>query len=291
MRPYSSLYVVFAVTFLICGALMGQPARCTQDTVVGTYALVTQGTMIMPAAGAAGPVSVPSAALGIVSIDAGGTITGTATMSMGGDISQTPWPGAIQVKPDCNAVVNWAGGTTGAAVIMDEGKEIRSIMLSATAAKGIVQAQWKRVSRVTSAVESTQCSPASVHGVYAASYQGIQIGTPPGATQPMSMPTVMVSLVSVDYQGQISGGGTMSLAGDPVPFQVVRGTLDVNPDCSAVTQMALDAGPLSNEGTGWMVVLDGGNELWSLPTQSNSGKTIAFGSWKRISPVPAANSK
>lgn len=205
---------------------------------------------------------------------------------MGGEVSQPQWPGTIQVNLDCTAAVNWTGGPTGAAVILDEGQSIRSIMVQSVAGKGIVQGEWRRISRVPATVEPAQCSPADVHGVYASSYQGIQIGTPPGATQPVAMPTVMVSVASIDYQGQISGGGTMSLAGDPVPFQVSQGTVTVNADCSAVTEMALDAGPLSNTGKGWMVVLDGGDELWSLPTESHSGKTIAFGTWKRISPIP-----
>jgi len=265
-----------------CCLLEAQPAVCTQDTVTGTYALVTQGTMLLPVAGQTS--AVPAIALGLLSIDPDGTIAGQAVMSIGGDIIRSPWPGAIQVNADCTAAVVWAGGTAGTAVIQEEGREIRSIMTQSASGKGIVWGQWKRISRVPASVEPAQCSPASVYGVYAANYSGTQIGTPPGGTGVAAIPTVMIGLVSIDYKSQIDGGGTLSLGGDTLPFRY-KGTVAVNPDCSAVTKMTTAAGPLTNDGTGWMVVLDGGNELWSLPTESNAGKSIVFGTWKRISPL------
>ncbi len=289
MRTHIGRYFGLALPLFLCGTLAAQPVRCSQDTVTGTYALVTQGTMLMPVTAGGDLSAVPATALALVSIDSTGAISGPGVMSIGGNIMRGPWPGTIRVNSDCSAAVDWTGGTSGDAVILDEGAEIRSVMTHAGNGKGIVLGQWKRISRVPETLEPAQCAATSVHGVYAASYQGIQIGTPPGGGQAMAMPTVMVGLTSIDYQGQISGWGTLSLAGDALRFQITSGKIEVSPDCSAVTRMALTAGPLANDGKGWMVVLDGGNELWSLPTEVTQGKQIAFGTWKRVSPIPLAN--
>ena len=286
MRNRGFRFLGLALPLLLCGALLGQPALCTQESVVGMYALISEFTMAMPVPGAAQPVMASGAWLAIVSIDANGTISGGGPWNVNGSISQMPAPGIFQVHTDCTGVVNWVGGTVGSAVVMDGGKEIRTMVIQSAQGVPTMWGHWKRISPVPATVASAQCSTAAVHGVYAVDYEGLVIATPQGATQPVSMPTVMVSLASVDYQGQISGVGAMTTAGNSLPTKVTSGTVTVNTDCSAVTQMGLAAGPLTDSGKGWMVVLDGGNELWSVPTESNLQKSVAFGTWKRISPVP-----
>ena len=76
------------------------------------------------------------------------------------------------------------------------------------------------------------------------------------------------------------------MAGDPQEYQILNGQIDVQPDCSATVQMSVSTGTLSDEGKGWMVVLDGGNELWNIQTESRVAKPILSGVWKRISPIP-----
>ncbi len=287
MRHNTSRYIGFSLPLFLCSLLPAQPARCTQDTVVGTYAIATQGTMLMPASTGSQPVAVPAASLALVSWDAQGVMSGQSFGALGGAISPVPGAGTIQVNPDCTAVVKTAVGTTSLDVILDEGREIRAVMYQGPGVTPMVQGIARRISRIPSTVAPAQCSQADVHGVYAVTYQGTYMIPQPAASQAAPVPALMIALVSIDYQGRLSGHGKATTGGVSTDFTIVDGAVDVKADCSAVAQMSVKSGLIADQGKSWMAVLDGGSELWALQTASNLGKPIVTGTWKRISPIPS----
>jgi hypothetical protein len=279
------------------GLLCGQPPRCTQDSVAGSYAIAAQGNMLITPAGAAQPISVPIANLALVSIDSQGTMAGQGFGSLGGTVSQTPGAGSIQVNPDCTAVVTTAAGTKSIDVVLDQGQEIRGLMIQAAGGKPVVQGAGRRICRFgrqpffcnprfQAIFRPAECSAADVRGVYAISYQGTYMVPQPGATQPVPVASLITALASIDYEGRLSGRGTATMAGDPQDYQILNGQIAVQPDCSATVQMSVGTGTLTDEGKSWLVVLDGGNELWAIQTESRAGKPVLAGVWKRLSTIP-----
>lgn len=287
MRFHKSRYIGFLLPLFLCGLLRGQSARCSQDTVVGTYAFATQGTMFLSPSAGSPPVAVPAASLALLSIDSQGVMSGQAFGALGGNVGPVPGAGSFQVNPDCTATVKTAVGTTSTDVILDEGKEIRALMYQAPGAKAMVQGIGRRISRIPNTVDAAQCSPADVHGIYAVTYQGTYMMLQRDAPQPVPVPGSTIALVSIDYQGQLSGHGTISMAGDARESPTVGGNVDVKSDCSAVVQMSVRTGIMPDMGKSWMVVLEGGNELWAIQTESSVAKPIVTGTWKRISPIPS----
>lgn len=180
-------------------------------------------------------------------------------------------------------------------------EESRGLVFQGLGVKPMMQGIGRRISRVgdrddvrlgreyrgQNTVDPDQCSPADVHGIYAVTYQGIYMMPQPNAPQPVPVPVSTIAPVSIDYQGQLSGHGTISMAGNAMEYAIVDRTIDVKPDCSAVVQMSVKSGSLADEGKSWVVVLEGGNELWAIQTESSVAKPIVTGTWKRISPIPS----
>ena len=283
MRHYSMLAVL-----LVCASLaLAQPNRCTLDTVVGTYALSYQGYMLMSASGTSQPAAVPIAGLALVAIDSQGAITSTGYQSTGGQISQGPMPGTLKLNSDCNGTVDWGGGVTGNLVVLHEGAEIHSIMTHGPAGSPVVSGTWKRISRTSNTVEPAQCSPNSLVGVYAIRQSGTMMMTQPGSSQAAPAPVAMMAVGWVGYDGLGSTTGIASLAGQVLPFAVADVKFDVKPDCTATSSSNLTSqGVTLGQAVGWGLVLDGGDEAWSIETQDPTGLPVLLGTWKRISPVP-----
>jgi len=217
--------------------------------------------------------------------------------ALGGTVSQTPGTGSIHVNPDCTAVVTTAAGTKSIDLILDQGQEIRGLMTQATGSKPVVQGTGRRICRFgrhplfcdprfQTVFRQPQCSAADVRGVYGVTYQGTYMVPQPGAPQPVPVPSLITALATIDYQGRLSGRGTISMAGDAQDYPILSGQIDIQPDCAATVQMSVSAGALTDEGKGWLVVLDGGNELWGIQTESRVAKPILSGIWRRISPIP-----
>jgi len=284
MRYHTSRYIGFSLPLFLCSLLPAQPAQCTQDTVVGTYAVAMQGTMLVPSSAGSQPLAVPFVGLAITSIDSLGVISGPPMKAALGDtISSIPGAGSIQVNPDCTAVVKSPLGMTTNDVIMDEGKEIRSLMSQVPGgATAVVQGHGKRISRIPSTVAPVQCSPADVHGIYAYTSQGTFI------TPQASQLALTVGLASIDYQGQFSGSGKGSVGGAVMDW-TGAGQLSVNADCSATLHATIQSGPMTDVEDAWMVVLEGGNELWLIQTSSTVFKPVLTATLKRISPIPAVS--
>jgi hypothetical protein len=290
MKYRTGRYFGFALPLFLCSQLPGQPAQCTQDTVVGTYAIATQGSMLAPSSSGAQPSAVPAASLAILSIDAQGSMSGSGMGAVGSTVAPLPALGSIQVNSDCTAVFKTSIGTTSLDVILDEGKEIRGLMFQGPGSIPMILGNGRRISRIPSAANTAQCSAADVHGVYQFTYQGTYIIPQPGTSQSISQSTLMIGLASIDYQGHLSGSGRSSLGGNSTEFTIQSGQLNVNPDCSTTAHMSVQAGALADEGESWMVVLEGGDEMWAIQTSSTLAKPVVTGVWKRISPIPSVQS-
>lgn len=289
MRNLTGRYLGFTLPFFLCSVLPGQPSQCTQHMVVGTYAIATQGTMSVRSSAGAQPIAVPAASLAILSIDPQGVMSGRGMGAVGTTVGPLPGTGSIQVNSDCSAIFKTTLGTTSYDVIVDGGNELRGLMFQGPYGPMMVQGTGKRISRVPSTVTAPQCSTADVHGIYAFTYQGTYITPQPGTPQPVPQPALMIGIASIDSEGQLSGFGKSSIGGNSMDFTLAGGQLNVNADCSATAHMSAQSGPLADEGESWMVVLEGGSELWAIQTTSSLAQPVVTGTWKRISPMPSAN--
>ena len=283
MRNLTGRYFGVTLPFILCSVLPGQPAKCTQDTVVGTYAIATEGTMLVPSSTGAQPGAIPAASLAILSIDSQGVMSGKGMGAIGSTADPLPGSGSIQVNSDCTAVFKTGLGMTSMDVILDEGKEIRGLVFGGPGAVPMMLVTGRRISRVPSAVTTTQCSAADVHGMYAFTYSGTYMSPQLG-----SQTALMVGLASIDYDGQLSGSGKSSIGGTSRDFTIASGQINVNSDCIATAHMSVESRPLSDEGESWIVVLEGGSELWAIQSSSGIAKPVVSGTWKRISPIPSA---
>lgn len=286
MRFQIRLLAMFAA-FCLSALLSAQ--TCTLDTVVGTYAVSGQGTLIMTPPGASQPVAVPAAMLGVGSVDFEGAIAAPLVVqSRGGMISEGPMPATIDVNADCTGRITWQGGPASSIVILDGGDEIRGLISVAPPGMAAVfSGAWKRISHVPTSVVPQQCSPVSLHGTYAFSYQGIGMQAGPGVAMPA--PYAMIGRVSFGYDGSVSGFGTGALGGRIVPFAMLNAKAVLNPDCTGrITATFNVAGQnMPGQAEDFFVVLDGGNEVWTIEISTPSGAgPITLGNWKRLSPVP-----
>ena len=95
MRYFISRYAGLSIPLFLCSLLPGQPAQCTQDTVVGTYATAAQGVMLVPSSTGGQAAAVPAASLAILSIDSQGRMSGKGYGAMGGGVGQVPGGGSF----------------------------------------------------------------------------------------------------------------------------------------------------------------------------------------------------
>ncbi len=282
---------IFLMVICAAGAksMLAQPNYCMQETVVGTYAFATQGTMIVVSGGS--QVAVPGAGLAVVAIDAEGAMSAAGYQSMAGQITKSTNQGTIRVNSDCTATLDWGQGVTGAAVIIDEGKELNSIMLTAgPLGKAVITGDWKRISRVPNTVVSEQCAPNAISGAYAFRESGIVMMALPGAPQPAPVPTAMLGTGSAYGDGTEAAAATGSMGGQMVPFGIATtSNLKVNPDCTATLGFNLSSqGKTMGQTQHFAVVLDGGNEIWGLEIQDSLGSPVTLATWTRVSTMPAA---
>ena len=82
------------ITFVVSVAPSAQAAsgKCSFSKVAGTYGLTTTGSI--PAIG-------PVAAVGLITIDASGNISGSQTRSLNGDIADETFTGTATLNSDC----------------------------------------------------------------------------------------------------------------------------------------------------------------------------------------------
>jgi hypothetical protein len=145
------MVVVFALS--VVGFVPCAHARCSRVTLTGTWGFTTTGTIILPVIGPA-----PVGAVGHISFDGAGGVSGEQTRSVGGQVAQETFSGTYTVNGDCSAdftVQVFLSGTFVRAstvhLILDNNLlEIRAIFTSSALPDGtplpsILTAQAKRV--------------------------------------------------------------------------------------------------------------------------------------------------
>ncbi len=142
-----------------------------------------------------------------------------------------------------------------------------------------------------SAVAAAQpnCSLDSIRGTYAVSYIGWVTITLPGVP-PVTTPGTILGVVSIGFDGQLSGGGAVSGFG-PVTDYDISGTVEIKPDCTGT--LRLKSKPRSGGPAGTEVdrFVFNPNEKTLLVTIVDLGPGVypaVLGTWKRITAAPNA---
>src|SRR5438309_12072950 len=91
--------VLAAIGLFLLLAGPGLHAACTSATAAGTFGFTTTGALILPA----GPV--PVAAVGLVTLELNGNITGSQDRSVGGAFAHETITGTFTINRDCAIVV------------------------------------------------------------------------------------------------------------------------------------------------------------------------------------------
>lgn len=113
---------------------------CSNGSLAGAWGYTETGT-VMPPTGA-----VPAAAVGRYTFDDAGNFSGTQDTSTGGMVAHDTKQGTFIVNPDCTGTLtlgvydpsgNLLRSSVWAMVLVDQGKEIRSIMTSLVLANGM----------------------------------------------------------------------------------------------------------------------------------------------------------
>ena len=282
MRGSIVHFTAAAAALVFGSALPAQSMHCTQETVVGTYALAYQGTVFIPQQGSQ-PVPMRGLGLQLVSIDAGGALTATGYQNIGGNAIYYPaMPGTIKVNPDCTGTLDWIGVPAGSArsalIIFHGGGQINVLVLTSPIGFTTVYGAMKRVSRVPTTVQPAPCSESNVFGTYAFQENGSLMA-------PAAVPLAEMSINPVTLDGTFTGTGILSAGGQSVPVAVTTGQIQLNPDCTW-TQVAdvTSQGVSIGQARYWGVVLDGGDTLWGIDlSQLPSGKAISLRTGTRIS--------
>lgn len=260
-------------------------AQCSLDTVRGTWAYYSQGTLMMPGPGNTAPVAVPFVGLGLQRIDYGGRFTVAGTINAGGQVQNVKVTGTISVNPDCTAsdvytLPGVPGQRSDRLVILDGGNEM---MMMGTNPGSAGFASYRRLS-----ASEPQCTTGMIHGVYAGALNGVVLMPPPGQSQPAPFPFLQIGVVTWDYAGKATGATTINAGGNLVNYVYPEMQLTVNADCTGSVKWK--AGPKGSSqfgsGANDVVVLNNGDEVLLIPTANPGGPAIAVGRFKRISTLP-----
>jgi hypothetical protein len=143
---------------------------------------------------------------------------------------------------------------------------------------------------LTVGMAQPRCSIMDLKGTYAVSYSGWVGAAVPGAPPPVY--ATIFGVVSIEYDGTISGGVTMTVAGVGATDYVVPGTVTPNDDCTG--KLNLTPYPMGNPKAAGAetdrFVFDGATKtiLLTIVSNANGIASAALGSWKQISPQPNA---
>ena len=289
MRHHQTFAGVATLLLPLCSSSFAQ-WRCSSDTVRGTWAYQGHGTVMMIAPGSSSPVPVPFTGLGIEKIDYQGRYTVHATMSVGGQVQDVDSSGSIQVNSDCTATDTYTSGSVQGAdrlIILDNGNEMRSMPTKVPLGPFAGMSYFRRL-----AWGDAQCTSDMVRGTYAGWREGTLMMPVPGQSQPVPLPFSALVTFTVQYSGAVTAASTASMGGSIVDFEMPKASLQVNPDCTATLNWSgYPKGFPGQTSTGTLkyIVLNYGNELIGMDTQSSSGSSIVIENDKRISVNPIAS--
>lgn len=268
--------------------------QCSSDTIRGTWAYQGRGTVMMNVPGSSGPAPVPFTGLGIGTIDYQGRFTAQATMSAGGQVQNVSFSGSIQVNPDCTATSTYTAGSLQSAdrlIILDNGNEMRAMPTNFPLGSFAGMFDFHRIAR---SEWDPPCSSGMVQGVYAGWREGNLMMPVPGQSQPMPVPFSALVTFTVANGGVVVAASTASMGGTIVDFEMPTATLQVNPDCTATlnwTGYPKGFPGMASTGALKYIVLNNGDELIGMDTQSTSGPSVVIQHDKRISTMPIATER
>lgn len=264
-------------------------AQCSQAMVKGTWGWQSRGTTLIAVDGSSTPVPVPFASLGVMKIDSQGGYTARATASIGGQVQDLELTGAIQVNADCTATETCTIGSLSCAdrLVIINANEMRMMPTKYPAGPATGLAEFRRLSW-----GEPRCHAPMVHGRYGGSAEGTFMVPMPGQSQPVPTPFSGLFTLSFRHGGTGTGTATASMAGAIVDVEFPNLSIDVNPDCTAIMKYtdgvsAQMPGSVFS-GTLKYIVLNNGNELIGMETESSIGLPVEVESHKRISLLPMA---
>ena len=271
--------------FLLLASCAAAFSQCSLDSVQGTWAYQSQGTMMTLAPGSSTPVAVPFVGFGVQKIDYQAKFTLNGRLNAGGQIQSIQVTGSIQVDPSCTATDSYTlpgvpGVRSDRLLIFDNGNEMR---LMGTNAGGVAAATYRRV-----AWGEPQCTTDMVHGVYGGYFDGAYRMIPPGQTDATVVPSSGIVGATIQWDGTGSGVATMSFGGAVVDVTFPQLTLQVKPDCTATMSWKAVSRSGNENGQEQFIILNNGNELWGMQTQNSSATPITVNRFKRLSMTPVA---
>jgi hypothetical protein len=141
------------------------------------------------------------------------------------------------------------------------------------------------------------CSINSIRGTWAMTVSGWAIPLAPPNAQ--AAPVVGIGAFTIDYTGRLTGSGSLSWAtgiagttisaGDVLDFDMVDGTVDLNPDCTGIWHytVRLKGMPPLPGYVERIVAVPQKDEIVFLSIRTPLSKPMWVGTAKRISPVPS----
>jgi hypothetical protein len=277
------MFVRVALTLGLCSGCF---AQCSLDTLRGTWGYYGQGTLMMKAGGGSDLVPIPFLGLGIQTIDGQGQFTVQGTLNAGGQIQPAAGTGTIQVNADCTATDTYTlAGVPGTGadrlVILKNGKEMRLMGTAQLLGAAVSRAYYRRISS-----GEPHCTSEMVHGLYMGIQEGIYLTA--AQSQPVSLPYSGIFAMAYQWDGSGSGVATTTVPGTVLEWNFSEMPITVNPDCTgAITWKGVPKGSSrASTGSENVLVLNDGDELWTLQTQNSASGSFALGIYKRVSMAP-----
>jgi hypothetical protein len=223
---------------------------------------------------------VPFVSLGTMVIDAQGSFTLRATISVGGQVQDVETSGSLLVNHDCTITATDALGGTAQGMILDEGREMRMMATAFPLGPSTNVAYFRRIAR-----GEPRCSNATVRGVYRGTGAGTFMVPVPGQPQPVPMPFSGVFTSVFDGEGGGDVTATSSLAGTIADVTFSDVSMTVSRDCMATLTYTGVVKQLPGQlftGTLKYIVLDHGEGLIGMEVESNLGLPIELESHTRV---------
>jgi hypothetical protein len=135
------------------------------------------------------------------------------------------------------------------------------------------------------------CTLAQIRGTYAVFYDGWALFPQQGSPLPLTVPGVIMGVISIGYDGKLSGAETVIVAGQAVEYEITGGSVELNSDCTGtmrslarVRGSGQEPAPIIER----FVALVDKDEIRTTVLNSPDAAVgaMGLGTWKRMSPTP-----